>query len=290
MEALATCGATSPAALHPHAEALLAAMLPVLAHQHSRVRAAALGALHSLVTQGAVPREMLEQRVVPAVAALALDHVPQLRASLFCCAAQWLGGGQAGDGASWRAQQAAALLPPLLPTLLLGLTDAEDATRTSARQQLEDVAAAHAAGLRVGAQAAAPHASLHNPFDSTLPTPEVHSLARAHLQHLLPAALASLSDWTAEQRRAAVRVLHVVLILAGDAVLPELPRVLSALHAVVAEDDLTTALHAVASGAWRRVPRATVQSAAGWHMRTDVLPPPPPCLLPLQPTCLASRS
>ena len=49
---LAGCAAIPSEALEPQLECLLAALLPLLQHQHSRVRLAALEALHSLVLRG----------------------------------------------------------------------------------------------------------------------------------------------------------------------------------------------------------------------------------------------
>lgn len=84
-------------ALEPHLDTLLSSLLPNLQHQHSRVRLAALEALHALVLKGLRHRD-LEERVAPAVQPLAHDHAGGVRTALFASVAQWLGAAAGSSG------------------------------------------------------------------------------------------------------------------------------------------------------------------------------------------------
>lgn len=133
---------------------LVAALCHSLAHQHSRVRLAALQALHALVQRG-MPVAMMQDGVLPAVRPLAHDHAPAIRAALFTFVAEWGGstlaagggdggaaaGGSAGDDEGRAANQCRTFLPLLLPLLLLGLTDEVEAIRSDTFAQLEAIGA-----------------------------------------------------------------------------------------------------------------------------------------------------
>ncbi len=128
----------------PLLEPLVAALTAALAHQHSRVRLAALQALSALVQRG-MPLALMQEAVLPAVRPLAQDHAPAIRAALFGCAAQWAGSrlppDGAGDDEGRAANQCWAFLPLLLPLILLGLTDEVEATRTDTHARLEAISA-----------------------------------------------------------------------------------------------------------------------------------------------------
>ena len=100
---LAVCSGCSSEALEPQRDPLLSSLLPLLQHQHSRVRLAALDALHALVMRG-LGYEALQEKVAPAVHPLVHDHAGSVRAALFASAAQWMGAPQP--------QQAGAGSPP----------------------------------------------------------------------------------------------------------------------------------------------------------------------------------
>ncbi len=76
--------------LEPHLDALLSALLPNLQHQHSRVRLAALEALHALVMTG-LRYQVMEERVAPAMQPLVHDHAANVRATVFVSSALWMG-------------------------------------------------------------------------------------------------------------------------------------------------------------------------------------------------------
>lgn len=128
----------------PLLEPLVAALTAALAHQHSRVRLAALQALSALVQRG-MPLALMQEAVLPAVRPLAQDHAPAIRAALFGCAAQWAGSrlppDGAGDDEGRAANQCRAFLPLLLPLILLGLTDEVEAMRTDTHARLEAISA-----------------------------------------------------------------------------------------------------------------------------------------------------
>lgn len=204
----------APAALPPPLLHPLAAVLAAnLAHQHSRVRLAALQALHALVQHG-LPLAVMEEVVLPAVRPLAHDHAPALRAALFSCAAQW-GGSQlpppgssssGGDDEGRAANQARAFLPLLLPLVLLGLTDEAEAVRSDTHAQLEAIAArlqgssaasASPSAMAVDAQLAQQALPGYcHPFGRGRPSLAARRLVQAQLTRLLQQALAELREWT----------------------------------------------------------------------------------------------
>ena len=140
-------------ALGPLWAELLPSLLLNLSHTHSRVRGAALKAASALVGAGA-PGRMVEESVGPAVRPLAGDAAPAVRAALFAALAEWVtpaAGDTAEDGAAGSAGRSAgecrALLPAFLPTLLLGLTDGDEALRSAALSRLEGLGQSYVAGL-----------------------------------------------------------------------------------------------------------------------------------------------
>lgn len=184
---------------------LALALTDSLSHQHSRVRLAALQALHSLVQAG-MPMALMDEAVLPAVRPLAADHAPGVRAALFDCAAQWAGAALAqpdapsDDDEGRAANQCRAFLPLLLPLLMLGLTDEVEATRSTTYALLEAIGARF--GGRAGHSAAAGAASADglpgycHPFNAGPPAPGTRRLVQAQLARLLQQALAELREWT----------------------------------------------------------------------------------------------
>lgn len=131
-------------------EPLVLALAAGLGHQHSRVRLASLQAMGALVQHG-TPQALLQEHVLPAVLPLAHDHAPAVRATLFSAAARWAGSDAAADDASGEGRgfnRCRAAVPVLLPLLLLGLTDEEEATRSRTYNQLQSVGALMAARVR----------------------------------------------------------------------------------------------------------------------------------------------
>lgn len=123
---------------------LVVALVADLAHQHSRVRLAALHALSALVQRG-MPLALMQEGILPALRPLAQDHVPAVRGALFGCVARWAGSDLPPDGAGdddgRAANQCRSFLPLLLPLILLGLTDEVEATRSATHSQLEAISA-----------------------------------------------------------------------------------------------------------------------------------------------------
>ena len=203
---------------------LAGALAANLSHQHSRVRLAALHALHALVLWG-VPTAVMEEIILPAVRPLAYDHAPAVRAALFASAAQWAGsqlpppGSGGGDDDGRAANQARAFLPLLLPLVLVGLTDEAEATRADSYAQLEAMAA-RLQGRRAAPSSASPMAldpssqqqhqqqqppqalpGYCHPFTAGPPSPAARALVQAQLARLLQQALAELREWTGERGR-----------------------------------------------------------------------------------------
>ena len=184
------------------------ALADCLSHQHSRVRLAALQALHALVQAG-MPLALMEEAVLAAVCPLAADHAPNVRAALFDYAAQWAGAAlpqldapSGGDEEGRAANQCRTFLPLLLPLLLLGLTDEVEATRSATYAQLEAIGARFGGRAAARAAAAAVPAAdgelpgYSHPFNAGPPSPGMRRIVQAHLTRLLHQALAQLREWT----------------------------------------------------------------------------------------------
>ncbi|GAB4823764.1 hypothetical protein N2152v2_010810 [Parachlorella kessleri] len=266
-------------ALEPQLDPLLSSLLPLLQHQHSRVRLAALEALHALVMRG-LRYEALQEQVAPAVRPLVHDHAGSVRAALFASAARWMGAPhqqQAGactppietDGRL--ANQCRSSVPLLLPTLLLGLTDELPAIRSEGLLQVQGVATAYRAmqaraqqdlenervemevdeegwsGKGVGPGSLPGYS---HPFQASLETRPSYAARRmvvSELPRLMPHVFKGSAEWTITLRAEATRLLHVLLIFAEAGALQYLPAVLQALRSALADDDSSVAARALAA-------------------------------------------
>lgn len=239
-----------PAALEPHTEPLCRALLVAASHQHSRVRQAALGALGQLVRSTGCTQDLLEGALVPGLKPLVGDPIPLVRTAASQCIALWLGAGQGAryDPDLWTA--------PLLPLLLLGLTDEAESAAEETLRMLEGTGAAWAGrqqqrggdgagatgrtGSEEESQDELQAAQLPRPF-SGAPPAAARAMVRALLAQLLPPLLRELREWTVALRAASARVLSSTIILAGRGLTPHLDSLIPALCTAMGDDDPTVA-------------------------------------------------
>lgn len=152
-----------PGALDAHAEKLLAGLAANLQHPHSRVRLAVIQALDALLVAG-VPPALVASVVAPGVKPAAYDRAPAVREALFTAVAHWLGyreeaaadaaGAEAEPGPASTSgapalavaeavvatqQQCSQHAAALLPLLLVGVTDPQEATAALALRLIEGV-------------------------------------------------------------------------------------------------------------------------------------------------------
>lgn len=166
------CQRLPPAALEGAAEQLLAALLSSLLHQHSKVRLAILAAMDALVSSG-ISRDLLQKTLVPGVKPLAHDHAPAVRLALFSAAAHWLGHGfgvplpalsaapapespsdvALGSQPQLRTLDTHAVVPDILPLLLIGVTDLQAAIGEQVLAMLEGVGEVYTAVSAAGSMA-----------------------------------------------------------------------------------------------------------------------------------------
>ncbi|KAF6256970.1 armadillo-type protein [Scenedesmus sp. NREL 46B-D3] len=140
---VALAGRLPAGALEDQAERLLQALLPSLAHQHSKVRLAVLSGLRALVLSG-LPAGMVHSQLAPAVKPLTFDRAAAVREAYYAALASWLGcqqGQQQQDAAAAHAR-CKTYAPVLLPLLLLGVSDAQETIATAALAAVEQVGAA----------------------------------------------------------------------------------------------------------------------------------------------------
>jgi hypothetical protein len=281
-------------ALEAQAERLLAALLPGLGHPHSRVRSAALAALQALAAAG-LPAGAMQATVAPALRPLAVDRAPAVREALLATCASWLGGGGGAAASGAHAVPlgvAEAYAPALLPLLLLGTSDEQEAVAAAAWRALDAAGAALAPGGGGGGEAAARPAAAPSeagaPSDAAAPAPMEaepaepgqqggragsSALVARLLPALLPTAIRELGEWTVSLRSCAARTLRTMLLLAGGAAQPHLPALLPALCVAIGDEDAEVArcmLDCV------RVLGGAVEVGR----RRRVLPPLPPPLPP----------
>ena len=224
---------------------LVDACVEALRHSHSRVRAAALGALSALVQCVSLPSEVVATQLVPAMQGLAADRSPELRGACFRACAAWLTSQlqlHKGSNASFQR---------LLPVLLLGLTDEVEGIASDALTLVEEVGAAYWANLSPpcgGEEPAAETeeeaeaacriaaANLPPPFNKR-PSAAARKMMRSEVQNVLPSVLKDAHEWTTALRCTASRSLYSIVALAESSVTRQLDSIVPALCQAVGDDD-----------------------------------------------------
>lgn len=133
----------------------LQALLPNMAHQHSKVRLALLSGLRALVLSG-LPAGLVQSQLAPAIKPLTFDRAGAVREAYYAAVASWLGsqhGQQKQDANADTAPSGAAAAgaaharcrtyaPVLLPLLLLGISDSQDSIAAATLAAVEEIGAA----------------------------------------------------------------------------------------------------------------------------------------------------
>ncbi|KAK9808847.1 hypothetical protein WJX72_004932 [[Myrmecia] bisecta] len=268
-------------ALQPHLPALIAALLANFGHPHSRVRLASMQALDALVLQG-VPTQLMSEMIAPSIRTLADDKTAAVREACFRACAGWLAvGGRVKPGGGALYSECAA---DLLPSLLLGLTDASKplvqacvglvqhvGSVASQGEQPEDEtslsAAAQATPYAADGESVMPASQQFTiPFQRR-PSCGCRALVAGLLPRLLPPALRDLREWTPGLRLGAARLLRMLVLLGEQTITTHLPQLMPALMSAVGDAEVEVAAQAVRGG----------------HLLGALLPPPHWLALALEP-------